>query len=78
MRRKETNKQRNSIGFNEVAGALETSVDVIAVLEAAVLVEEDVKTGLGKTVVADPVTSHISSILNVTNTVTTRRSAAAT
>ena len=44
MRRKETNKRRNSIGFKEVAGALETGMDVVAVLEATVLAEEDVET----------------------------------
>lgn len=41
-------------------------------------IEEDVETGLGKAVVTDPVISHISSVLNVTNTDTTRQSAAAT
>ena len=54
--------------------AASTSVDV-GVSEAA---EEDVEIGLGKMMVTDPVTSHISSVLNVINTVTTRRSAAAT
>ena len=40
--------------------------------------EVAVETRLSKAVVTDTVISHMSSVLNVTNTATTRRSAAAT
>ena len=40
--------------------------------------EEDVETGLGKAVVTDPVISHMLSVLNVKNSVTTHWSVAAT
>ena len=64
------NRQKRTV----VAHLEAASVDAV-VSEAA---EEDVETRLGKMVVTDPMKSHISSVLNVTNMVTTRRSTAAT
>ena len=64
-------RKRTTVARQEAAS---TSVDT-GVSEAT---EEDVEIGLGKTMVIDPVTSHISSVLNMINAVTTRRSVAAT
>lgn len=43
----------------------------------AEVAEEDMETGIGKAVVPDLVISHMSSVLNVKNSVTTHRSVAA-
>lgn len=53
-------------------------IEADEVARVAEVAEEDMETGIGKAVVPDLVISHMSSILNVKNSVTTRRSVVAT